>query len=75
MNRPSLQLSDRDTARARRRKRRTACPCVFAVLAAAAKSLNAACRRCPRCGHTSAHTRFILGGAVCERCGYTVFDT
>ena len=44
-------------------------------LLAAAKNLNTACRRCPRCGHINASAQSILHGFICTRCGYTISDT
>ena len=45
------------------------------LLGLAAKNLNTACRRCPRCGHINASAQSILHGFICTRCGYTISDT
>ncbi len=45
------------------------------LLGLAAKNLNTACRRCPRCGHINAPAQGILQGFTCTRCGYTISDS
>ena len=45
------------------------------LLGLAAKHLNTACRRCPRCGHINASAQSILHGFICTRCGYTISDS
>ncbi|MCI7733788.1 MAG: hypothetical protein MSK39_03225 [Dysosmobacter sp.] len=46
-----------------------------AIFGIAARELNTACRRCPRCGHLNAPAQGILHGFTCTRCGYTISDT
>ena len=46
-----------------------------AIFGIAARELNTACRRCPRCGHINAPAQGILHGFTCTRCGYTISDT
>ena len=46
-----------------------------AIFGIAARELNTACRRCPRCGHINAPAQGILQGFTCTRCGYTISDS
>ena len=95
----SPALSDQETAKAWKRKRRAIYPCVAAglvllaagfllrehdaglplmvagaVFGVAARGLNTACRRCPRCGHINAPAQGILHGFTCAHCGYSISD-
>ena len=95
----SPALSDQETAKAWKRKRRAIYPCVAAglvvlvagfllrehdaglplmvagaVSGVAARGLNTACRRCPRCGHINAPAQGILHGFTCTHCGYTISE-
>ena len=45
------------------------------LLGLAAKQLNTACRRCPRCGHVNAPAQGIARGFTCTHCGYTISDS
>ena len=46
-----------------------------AIFGIAARELNTACRRCPRCGHINAPAQGILQGFTCTHCGYTISDS
>ena len=45
------------------------------LLGLAAKQLNTACRRCPRCGHVNAPVQGIARGFTCTHCGHTIPDS
>ena len=45
-----------------------------AIFGIAARELNTACRRCPRCGHINAPAQGILHGFTCAHCGYSISD-
>ena len=45
-----------------------------AIFGIAARELNTACRRCPRCGHINTPTQGILHGFTCAHCGYSISD-
>ena len=95
----SPALSDQESIRAWKWKRRAIYPCVAvgvvlliagfllrendtgmpllvagAIFGIAARELNTACRRCPRCGHINAPAQGIMHGFTCDHCGYSISD-